>query len=477
MATPGASLASAPASDPSRSDFGGTPGEVAPRDFLRRHRLLPLRRTTDGGYAVAVVDEEGEGIGDLAFRLGVPVHPILASREVIAAALEVTADSMAQPPPQLDATAPGSDDTRIVADVHQLILEGIQRRASDIHLEPQARRLQLRYRIDGALIEGPPPPKARQLPIVSRLKILANLSIAEKRIPQDGRIQLTVDRRRFDLRVSSLPTLHGESIVMRVLDQQQVLPGFAALGLADDDHTTLRSLIGRPDGIVLVTGPTGSGKTTTLYTCLQAVNQRERKIITVEDPVEYLLRGINQVPVRPEAGVTFAAALRAILRQSPNIIMVGEIRDRETADIAVHAALTGHLVLSTLHTNDAAGAVTRLIDLGVKPYLVAAALRGCLAQRLVRRLCPSCRRVSQPAKGPGCPECQQTGYRGRVGLFEFLVMDEALQRLVHSQASHAMLRRHCRERGRRTLREDGLDKVTRGFTTLEEVVSITADAR
>jgi general secretion pathway protein E/type IV pilus assembly protein PilB len=281
-------------------------------------------------------------------------------------------------------------DAPIVRMVHKVILEAIQRRASDIHLEPLEKRFRLRYRIDGVLLEVENPPKRLQLAVISRLKLMANMSIAEKRVPQDGRIQIDVAGKSIDLRVSCLPTVHGESIVMRILDKEGLTLGLPELGYLADDQEQLEGLIALADGIFLVTGPTGSGKTTTLYACLHHINKPDRKIITVEDPVEYQLAGINQVPVRMEIGMTFAAALRSMLRQAPNIIMVGEIRDLETAEIAINASLTGHMVFSTLHTNDAPSAVTRLIDIGVKPFLVATSMRATMAQRLVRRVCRRC---------------------------------------------------------------------------------------
>jgi general secretion pathway protein E/type IV pilus assembly protein PilB len=386
-----------------------------------------------------------------------------------------------------------ADDAPVIRLVHQIIFEAVQRRASDIHLDPWEKRFRVRYRIDGVMIEAESPAKELQPAIVSRLKIMANLSIAEKRVPQDGRIQLVVGERQLDLRVSCLPTVHGESIVMRILDQGGVRIGLTELGLAEDDAATIERLVRLPDGMVLVTGPTGSGKTTTLYSCLQTINQRERKIITVEDPVEYQLNGINQVPVRTEVGMTFAAALRALLRQSPNIIMVGEVRDAETAEMAIHGSLTGHLVFSTLHTNDAPGAVTRLIDLGVKPFLLSSALRASVAQRLIRKICENCRRPVVPsrselgalqlspeqvagarfARGGGCQRCQGTGYHGRMGIFEIMVLDDELRRLVHARAGVSALRAKARSQGMRSLREDGVRKVIAGLTTIEEVVSLT----
>ncbi|MDB6170189.1 MAG: type secretion system protein [Verrucomicrobia bacterium] len=385
-------------------------------------------------------------------------------------------------------------DGPVIRMVNEVIADAIRRRASDVHWEPLEKRFRVRCRIDGVLVETHEPAQALQKAILSRLKIMANISIAEKRIPQDGRIQLSHRGRPIDLRVSSLPTAHGESVVMRVLDQAALSAGLGDLGLEPEDRSELERLIALPDGVVLVTGPTGSGKTSTLYGCLQHLNRSNRKIITVEDPVEYQLNGINQVPVRAGIGLTFAAALRAMLRQAPNVVMVGEIRDRETAEIAVNASLTGHMVLSTLHTNDAPGAITRLVDLGIKPFLLAASVRAVIAQRLVRRICASCARTHQPSEaelraldlspeqlsrasfrtGAGCPGCDGTGFHGRVGLFEIVVINAELQEMIHARAPAALLRAKARSLGMRTLREDGARKVSAGLTTAAEVVSITA---
>ncbi len=384
-------------------------------------------------------------------------------------------------------------DAPIIKLVHQIILEAIQRRASDIHLEPLEKRFRVRYRIDGVLLEIENPPKRLQLSMISRLKIMANISIAEKRIPQDGRIQINTSGKQIDLRVSSLPTAHGESIVMRILDKDGLQLGLPELGFLSDDQQVVERLIALPDGIMLVTGPTGSGKTTTLYSCLHFINKPDRKIITVEDPVEYVLAGINQVPVRHEVGMTFASALRAMLRQAPNIVMVGEIRDLETAEIAINASLTGHMVFSTLHTNDAPGAITRLIDIGVKPFLVSTSLRAAVAQRLVRKICKQCKKTYTPdAKelrslnitpqqsstatfmhGEGCQNCNATGFRGRMGIFEMFVVNEEIQRMIYDNVGTSKLRDKARSLGMRTMREDGIRKVTSGMTTIEEVVSIT----
>jgi type IV pilus assembly protein PilB len=351
----------------------------------------------------------------------------------------------------------------------------------------------VRYRIDGMLHEMKPPPKRLQPAIISRLKIQSNMSISEHRIPQDGRIQTSVGSKLIDLRVSCLPTNHGESIVMRILDKEGLRLGLPELGFFTDDQQTFERLIGLPDGILLVTGPTGSGKTTTLYSCLHFINRPDRKIITVEDPVEYILAGINQVQVNDTVGLTFAMALRSILRQAPNVIMVGEIRDLETASIAINASLTGHLVFSTLHTNDAPSAVTRLIDIGVKPFLVASSTRALMAQRLVRKVCKQCGAPYVPTegemrtlnldaattqganflRGKGCANCNNTGYRGRFGIFEIFIIDDDARKLIYEKVSSSVLRNRAREMGMRTLREDGIRKVLAGLTTPDEVIRAT----
>jgi general secretion pathway protein E/type IV pilus assembly protein PilB len=388
-----------------------------------------------------------------------------------------------------------SDDAHIIRLVNLIILEAHRLRASDIHIEPLEKRLRLRYRIDGVLQVMTDPPKKLQAAIVSRIKIMSNMSIAEKRLPQDGRIQVrTADgRTSIDLRVSTIPINHGESIVMRILDKSSLTLGLPELGFLSDDQATIERILGLPDGIFLVTGPTGSGKSTTLYACLNAINKPDRKIITVEDPIEYQMSGINQVPVNEDVGMTFAAALRAMLRQAPNIIMVGEIRDVETASIAINASLTGHLVFSTLHTNDAPSAVTRLIDIGVKQFLVASSVRAIMAQRLVRRICTNCSQVYEPTeaelrslnlkpqqleqanfrKGHGCDRCRGTGYRGRMGIFEICVLDDEIRRMVNEKMSVTMIRQRARDLGMRTLREDGLRKVLAGMTTPDEVITAT----
>jgi type IV pilus assembly protein PilB len=382
----------------------------------------------------------------------------------------------------------------IIRLVSMLLIEAHRAGASDIHLEPLDKKFRVRFRIDGVLQEMQAPPKRLQSAIISRLKIMTgSMSIAEKRLPQDGRIQVKIKKKPIDLRVSTIPTNHGESMVMRVLDKSSLKLGLPELGFFSDDQEIFERLIKLPDGILLVTGPTGSGKTTTLYACLNCVNRPDRKIITVEEPIEYQMTGINQVPVNPEIGMTFPAALRSILRQAPNIIMIGEIRDLETASISTNASLTGHLVFSTLHTNDAPSAVARLIDIGVQPFLVASSVRAIMAQRLVRRLCNNCKELgeltetelralriepgqlqeTQVMKPVGCDQCRQIGYRGRMGIFEIFVIDDEVRHMINKRSSTLMLRQRARELGMRTLREDGVRKVLAGLTSAEEVISIT----
>jgi general secretion pathway protein E/type IV pilus assembly protein PilB len=389
-------------------------------------------------------------------------------------------------------------DAPIIRLVSMLIIEAHKLGASDIHLEPLDKKFRVRFRIDGVLQEMQAPPKRLQSAIISRLKIMTgSMSIAEKRLPQDGRIQVKIKKKPIDLRVSTIPTNHGESIVMRVLDKSSLLLGLPELGFLSDDQDKFERLLRSPDGILLVTGPTGSGKTSTLYACLNYINKPDRKIITVEEPVEYQMTGINQVQVNNDAGMTFPIALRSILRQAPNIIMIGEIRDLETASIATNASLTGHLVFSTLHTNDAPSAVARLVDIGVQPFLVASSVRAIMAQRLVRRLCTHCKhpadlsetemralriepsqmKDSQVMKAPGCDHCRHTGYRGRMGIFEIFIIDDDVRHMINKRTSTFLLRQRARELSMRTLREDGVRKVLSGLTSADEVISVTiADA-
>jgi len=385
-------------------------------------------------------------------------------------------------------------DAPIIRLVSMLISQAHRAGASDIHLEPLDKKFRVRYRIDGVLHEMQSPPKRLQSAIVNRLKIMTgSMSIAEKRLPQDGRIQTKITGKNIDLRISTIPTNHGESVVIRLLDKSSLTLGLPDLGLFSDDQKQFERLIQLPDGILLVTGPTGSGKTSTLYACLSCVNKVDHKIITVEEPIEYQMTGINQVPVNPEIGMTFPAALRSILRQAPNIIMIGEIRDLETASIATNASLTGHLVFSTLHTNDAPTAVARLIDIGVPPFLVASSLRAVMAQRLVRRVCSNCRQpadltdkevhalqlepkqlINAPVmRGTGCEQCRGSGYHGRIGIFEIFVLDDEVRHLINKRCPTLTLRQRARELGMQTMREDGIRKVLAGLTTAEEVIATT----
>jgi len=489
---------------------------IIPRHTAKKYRVVPVLKS-EGKVAVAIADPSDlNTIDTLTHLLNAEIELRVASEQDIEAALnkyyggvekkniaeddrfkdviqELTED-------HVEASMPGSDDGGAVdADaplirlVNQIIVDAFKLRASDIHLEPLAKKFRLRYRIDGVMQEMKAPPKRLQASIIARLKIQSNLSISEHRIPQDGRIQSKVGNKLIDLRVSCLPTNHGESIVMRILDKEGLKLGLPELGFFTDDQQTFERIIGLPDGILLVTGPTGSGKTTTLYSCLHFINRPDRKIITVEDPVEYILAGINQVQVSEAVGLTFSVALRSILRQAPNIVMIGEIRDLETASIAINASLTGHLVFSTLHTNDAPSAVTRLMDIGVKPFLVASSTRCLMAQRLVRKICRKCAQPYEitevemkglgltpdqlknatPQKGRGCNDCSNTGCRGRFGIFEIFVIDDETRKLIYDKATSSVLRARAREMGMRTLREDGIRKVLAGLTTAEEVIRST----
>ena len=386
-----------------------------------------------------------------------------------------------------------ANQTPIIRFVNLVLQQAIKDKASDIHFEPFEDQFRIRYRIDGALYEMAPPPRNLAVPVTSRVKVLSNMNISERRIPQDGRIKMTIAGRPVDLRVSTLPTQFGESVVLRVLDKSVVNLDLESLSLPDDILQTIRELVDRPNGIFIVTGPTGSGKTTTLYSALREVNDIETKILTAEDPVEYEIDGIMQVAVNHQVGLDFARALRAFLRQDPDKIMVGEIRDLETAQIAVQASLTGHVVLSTLHTNDASGAVTRLIDMGLEPFLISASLEAILAQRLVRRICATCRTAYEPSQelidmlevdpleiadkdfyyGEGCPECSNTGYRGRIGLFEMILVSDAIRELINRRAPTLAIKQKALEQGMRSLRDDGLRAIFDGNSTIEEVLKYT----
>lgn len=478
--------------------------QLIPPEIATRYRVAPIRKT--GSRIVLAFGDplDIETLDTLRYLFKDPVEVLAALPEQINQTLsrlypkemESVMVEAGGAEPQIIATEhtePNAEDASesdepIIKLVNLLILEGYRERASDIHLEPMAKEFRVRYRIDGALREIEGPPRRLHPSVINRIKIMAKMNIAEKRLPQDGRIDIRIMEHNLDLRVSSIPTNHGESIVMRILDKQNLMLGLSNLGFYADDQALFERLIRYPDGIVLITGPTGSGKTTTLYACLNHLNRPDRKIITAEDPVEYQISGINQVHVRSSIGLTFAAALRSMLRQAPNIIMIGEIRDRETAEIAVNAAMTGHLVLSTLHTNDAPSAITRLADIGVKPFLISSAVRGIIAQRLVRTICEDCRTSYPPNdterrllestipklfRGEGCASCGKTGYVGRKGLFEILAVNDEIRQLIYTDAGSSELRACARKLGMRTLREDGLRKAIDGTTTLAEVLRIT----
>ena len=483
-----------------------------PRHVAKRYRVVPVYRH-DNVIGIALTDPSDlDTIDSLHHLLNLEIEAKVAGDEDLDLALnkyygasddsvgkmiqDITEGDVEVSIPKGGAEDDGATvdaDAPIIKLVNSLIVDAFKLRASDIHLEPLSKSFRVRYRIDGVLAEQKSPPKRLQASIIARLKIQANMSIAEHRIPQDGRIQTSIGGKMIDLRVSCIPSNHGESIVMRILDKEGLKLGLPQLGFFTDDQQTFERLIGLPDGILLVTGPTGSGKTTTLYSVLNFINRPDRKIITVEDPVEYVLAGINQVHVNELVGLTFAAALRSMLRQAPNVIMLGEIRDLETATIAINASLTGHLVFSTLHTNDAPGAVARLIDIGVKPFLVASSTRALLAQRLVRKICKKCAAPHTPTeaelralgidpdkaananfmKGKGCNDCNKTGNRGRFGLFEMFVIDDEARKLIYDRVPSSVLRVRAREMGMRTLREDGARKVLAGMTTAEEVIRAT----
>ena len=490
--------------------------EQFPARIIHRHAVFPLARE-NGTLVVATSDPfDLYALDEASTATGLSVRPVLAVADEIAKLVKThlgmgseTIDGLlAQRQEQSDQIEvldelelDGSEaselaqEASVVRLVNEILIEAIEARASDIHIEAQATGMRIRYRVDGVLQAQPTPPEINhfQAAIVSRLKIMARLNIAEKRLPQDGRIKLKVRGREVDIRVSIIPMLHGEGIVMRVLDKERVSFSLLGIGMDEDIYRQFSHLIAQPHGIVLVTGPTGSGKTTTLYSALNEIKSEETKIITTEDPVEYQLDGINQIQVNSKIGLTFAASLRGILRHDPDVVLVGEIRDLETAENAVQASLTGHLVFSTLHTNDAAGAFMRLCDMGVEPFLVASTLEGVMAQRLVRTLCPECREPLEPQpdevppdfpldecraqdapvfRARGCRECRGTGYRGRVGLYELLIANEEIRQLANERSSSYLVKQAARRAGMHTLRQNGWRKVLAGRTTVEEVIRV-----
>ncbi len=498
--------------DLSDSDIAPEILRLIPGGLARLHRALPIA-AGDNTLTVALVDPlDLRAAEDLRFALGKDVHVVVAPTDQIAGRIEryygSDSSSMEDILKQLGETGEllalrGTDDTSaveaeanatpIIRFVDLILFQAIQDRASDIHFEPFENEFKIRYRVDGALYEMAPPPRHLALPVISRVKVMANMNIAERRLPQDGRIQKNIAGRSVDLRVSTLPTQFGESVVLRVLDRSTVNLDLEALGLPDYIHAYIIEIINRPNGIFIVTGPTGSGKTTTLYSCLRKINTIDSKLLTAEEPVEYDLEGIVQVPVNEAIGLTFARALRAFLRQDPDRIMVGETRDLETAQISIQASLTGHLVFTTLHTNDAPDAVTRLIDMGVEPFLISSTLEAVLGQRLLRSICPQCRVAYHPSEtmlaqlglarrdigeknfyyGKGCDACNQTGYKGRKGIYELMKITDPLRELINERAPSVTLKAKAIELGMVTLRQDGLRSIFAGDTTIEEVLKYT----
>jgi type IV pilus assembly protein PilB len=490
---------------------------LVPRDMAKANKLIPIARL-NGKLFVAMADPTNVlAVDDVKRRVQLEIVPMIATEKAVADALagvhggsnmsqvlkqvaedvanagDVEVTSAKDSEIDLDRLATDSEDAPVIKIVNLILVQAVKEKASDIHIEPFQRTLKLRYRIDGELVMAESPPKALQLAITSRIKILAGLNIAERRVPQDGRFRIKVIGKEVDLRVSILPTAYGEKIVIRILDKAALTGSIDQMGMDQGTLDKFKKAIDAPHGMILVTGPTGSGKTTTLYSVLQELNNPQYNIVTVEDPIEYELTGINQVSVRNDIGLDFASALRSILRQDPDIVMVGEIRDNETADIAVKAALTGHQVLSTLHTNDAAGAITRLDDMGIEPFLISSSVIMACAQRLVRRICTNCReefvpeleifeRLSMKAPegavfyhGTGCERCKGRGYLGRVAIIEALPVSESIRRLIIKRASSAVVKNQAMAEGMRTLRMVGLDKALEGVTTLEEIWRVTGE--
>lgn len=488
-----------------------------PEHLAQRYKIIPVAQK-DNKLTLAMVDPLNViAIDDIRLITGFDIEPVIATEESILKAInrqfgvtdlaevestvkDISAqdfgpmeiEEAAEEEIALDRLKELIDEAPIVRVVNLIISQAINDRASDIHIEPELKSVRVRYRVDGVLHDVMSPPKHIQAPMVSRIKIMANMDIAERRIPQDGKIHLRHDQREYDLRVSTLPTIHGEKVVMRILDKSSVMLGLNKLGFLPDTQGPFESVVEKPYGMLLVTGPTGSGKSTTLYSCLNKLNSGDKNILTVEDPVEYQLPGVNQVQVNEKAGLTFANALRCFLRQDPDIIMVGEVRDPETARIAIEAALTGHLVLSTLHTNDAAGAMSRLVEMGMEPFLVASSVVGILAQRLARTICPNCKETYTPPpesvrkfgisaytdsevslyRGRGCDFCKMTGYKGRTGIFELLPVTDRIRSLTLQRASSAEIRQAAIEEGMKTMQDDGMRKVLEGLSTIEECLRV-----
>lgn len=481
--------------------------KLVPEATVKKFQAVPLFKI-GGSLTVAMADPHNiEAIDEIRLKSKLDnIDPVLSTKDMIQKAIGqyygaqgsiqditkvLTREKLEEKIKTPKGLAEISEDTPVVKLVNLIIMQAVKERASDIHIEPEEDKVRVRFRIDGILQEAHNVPKHLQNILASRVKVMAKMDIAETRNPQDGRIQLKMESKNLDLRVSSFPTVHGENIVIRILDKSTVLLGLGELGFCDKDLNDFKRLVKKPNGIILVTGPTGSGKTTTLYAALSTINSPERNIITIEDPVEYEIPLIRQTQVNPKAGLTFANGLRSILRQDPDVIMVGEIRDMDTAEIAIQASLTGHLVISTLHTNDAAGSLTRLLDMGVEPFLVSSSIVAVLAQRLVRVICPSCKEMYTPSpelikdlkitgkidfyRGKGCMKCRNTGLSGRIGLFELLVINDEIKNMITAKASAGDIKKKAVLLGMRTLYDDGMDKVRNGITTIEEVLRVTEE--
>ena len=476
--------------------------DILPEATARKYKLIPMFRVEDT-IQVAMADPvDVFAIDDIKLQVGLEVKPVLADEEDILKAIdqyyggthliEETIEGIKETswecttPKRLEAEELErvTEQPPIVKLVNQLILEAVSNRASDIHLEPQRKEMIIRNRVDGILHKVSSIPKHLQLPVISRIKVMADLDLTERRLPQDGRIQTRLGEKVIDMRVSTFPTMLGEKVVMRILDKGAISLDLAAVGFSSENLKIFRALITEPSGLIFISGPTGSGKTSTLYAALRAINSPEKNIVTLEEPVEYEIDYINQGGINVKAGLTFARGLRSILRQDPDVIMVGEVRDFETAELAIRAALTGHLVLSTLHTIDAAGCLTRLIDMGVEPFLISSSVIGVVAQRLVRTICPKCKeehispglsdnKEIKSYKGRGCKECRNTGYKGRTGLYEIIILDENIKKLIMAKTPASSIKEAVRKCGARSLREEGLSKARAGITTIEEVLRET----
>ncbi|MFA6349448.1 MAG: type II secretion system ATPase GspE [Candidatus Omnitrophota bacterium] len=481
--------------------------KLVPEAVASKYKAVPLFKIGNS-LTVAMADpEDVAALDEIRIKSKFDtVEPVLATRDMIQNVIDqyygaigsaeelvkgMTKEKMETSAKSTKGLAAAAEEAPVIKLVNLIIMQAVKDKASDIHIEPSEEKVLIRFRIDGILHEVQQIPKHLQSALASRVKVMARMDISEIRNPQDGRIQLKMESKSLDLRVSTFPTMHGENIVMRILDKSSVILGLKELGFSKNELSEFDKIIRRPNGIMLVTGPTGSGKTTTLYAALSAINSIEKNIITIEDPVEYEIPLIRQTQVNPRAGLTFANGLRSILRQDPDIIMVGEIRDKETADISIQASLTGHLVLSTLHTNDAASSLTRLIDMGIEPFLIASSVIGILAQRLVRVICPKCKEKYEPSdevvrdlglpqkmdlsRGKGCMHCRNTGFTGRIGIFELLTVNEEIKNMVTAKRSASDIKKKAIEQCMRVLRDDGMEKVKSGITTAEEVLRVTEE--